>query len=784
MSQPRVYIRSASGQTRVLVFSLWYARRMHSPQPLAPAADPFFQPFLIALVVLSLTGLVGCGADETQPEQLTETAADSTAAGQSEPAEYLGSASCAECHEQQWQSWQDSHHDLALQEATPETVLADFNSSHETVSFVHDGERFFITPDTNSEPVEVVYTFGVEPLQQYVVALDSGQLQVMPTPWDTRDASRGGQRWYDLYPGEYPAGDPMHWQGRANNWNGMCADCHSTDVRKNYDHETGTYNTTFSEADVGCEACHGPGSAHVAAAKGGDLVALPALNSQQTQINVCAQCHSRRSQLAEGFTASASYFDHYLPSLLRPGLYHPDGQILDEVYVYGSFLQSRMHLAGVTCSNCHDAHSATLKLPDNQTCTQCHNPQGRPDFPTLPLASYDDPSHHHHPVDSAAAKCVNCHMTSEVYMGVDARRDHSFRIPRPDLSEALGTPNACSSCHQDLDNAELVSAFEQWFRPQPAHFGETFARAQRQDPAAEAGLAALANDDNVPIMVRANAVALMAGYARGYSLDSVRAASRADHPLLRIAAAEGVAGLSAQTQWRYLLPLLEDERLAVRNAAFTALMPIVNSPERIAQLQPYLGEYLATQALTSDFPESLVNGANAQMAMGNMADAEAALDRALAIQANWVPALLNLADLYRATLRDPQSKRLLNTALEAAPESPETHYSYALWLTRNTRSADAVAYFQQAAALAPDDPRYSYTLALALNGTGDSSAAVAQLTSMLERWPENDTVAIALVTILRDMGDSEAALRYLEPLLQRNPENTELRTLRQQLLRS
>jgi tetratricopeptide (TPR) repeat protein len=763
--------------------SLWYARRMYTPQSFHQSADAFFRVILVPFLLLCLLGVAGCGPEKTNAPETSDAVTASATIAQTAPAEYLGSASCADCHEQQWQSWQDSHHDLALQAANPETVLANFTSNHGQVSFEQDGERFFITPERNSERLEVRYTFGVEPLQQYVVALPSGQMQVLPVPWDTRDASDGGQRWYELYPGDNPPGDPMHWQGRANNWNGMCADCHSTAVRKNYDHENRTYNTTFSEADVGCEACHGPGSAHVEAAKTGLSVPLPALNSQQTEINVCAQCHSRRSQLAEGFTSTESYFDHYLPSLLRQGLYHPDGQILEEVYVYGSFLQSKMHHAGVTCSNCHDAHSSKLKLPDNQTCTQCHNPQGRADFATLNPASYDDPAHHHHPQGSAGAQCVNCHMTSEVYMGVDDRRDHSFRIPRPDLSSTLGTPNACAKCHQDQDNAELVSTFEQWFGPQPAHFGETFAKAQRRDPLAESELAALAKDDTVPIMIRANAVALMAGYARGYSLDTLREASRAEHPLLRIAATEGVAGLSPEAQWRYLLPLLEDQRLAVRHAAFSALMPTVNNPQQIATLRPYFSEYLESQELTADFPESLVNVANAYIAMGNNIEAETALDDALAIQANWIPALLNLADLYRATLRDPQGEALLSTALETAPELPEIQYSYALWLTRNTRSAEALEYFQQAAQLSPDDQRYGYTLALALNGAGNSRAAIDQLVGMLARWPDNDSVAVALVTILRDQGKNDAALRYLEPLLQRNPDNTQLRTLKQQLLR-
>lgn len=763
---------------------------MHGPEQRNPVTQRWNTRFsslihLTGVVLLAAITSACTGESAVEPG---EQASDSTIQTQPMPADaeatYVGSENCASCHETQWQSWQNSHHDLALQRTDGETVLAELGNHSNLIALQQTDSGYTAAPGGNEPALPVVYTFGVEPLQQYVVDTGSGRLQVLPTPWDTRDEADGGQRFYELYPGNHPPGDPMHWTGRANSWNGMCADCHSTAVEKNYDPATRSYQTVFAVEDVGCEACHGPGSLHAEAAGRGEIAALPALRTAPETINVCAQCHSRRSQLAEGFQPAASYFDHYLPSLLRSGLYHPDGQILDEVYVYGSFLQSRMHLAGVSCSDCHDPHSAEIKTPGNAICTQCHNPQGRSDYPSLNAGNYDDPAHHHHAVDTPAAQCVNCHMTSQVYMGIDDRRDHSFRIPRPDLSAELGTPNACASCHEDLDESEINAAFVQWSTPQPRHHGQTFASAQRGELSAEAELAGLAADDNVPIMVRANAVSLMAGYSRGYALDTIRVALRSPEPLMRIAATEGLASLSPETQWRYLLQLLEDERLAVRNAAFTALMPMISDAEQADRLRPYLNEYLTTQALTGDFPESLVNSANAYIAMNNIDAAELKLEEALQIQPSWVPALLNLADLYRATLRDDQAEPLLREAIEVAPELPETSYSYALWLTRSNRSEDAVSYFQQAADYGANDQRYGYTLALALNSTGQGDAAVSQLEQLLARWPQSDNIAIALVTILRDQGKNEAALKYLEPLLQRNPQNTQLLSLQRQLQRS
>jgi len=729
---------------------------------------------LTSLGILLL--LNACSADERTDESaersVTETAPT--------PPQYLGASACRQCHEQQWGKWQGSQHDLALQQAGPDTVLAPFAGTHGSVGFSRDGDAFFITPDDSTQARQVVFTFGVEPLQQYVIEEAPGRYQTFPVPWDTRPAESGGQRWYELYPGDFPPHDPMHWTGHANNWNGMCADCHSTAVIKNYDPQTHSYQTRFAEADVACEACHGPGSAHVESIRSGTAFRYGELDTQATEINACAPCHSRRTQLAEGFTAADSYFDFYLPSLVRDGLYYPDGQILDEVYVYGSFLQSRMHLKGVTCSNCHDPHTAALKFSGNDVCTQCHNPQGRADFPSLVGADYNDASHHHHAPDSAGAACVNCHMDSRVYMGIDARRDHSFRIPRPDLSDQLGTPNACISCHEDQTSSWASEAVDDWFGERPESYGVTFAAAMTAEPAAEAALAAIISSDDTPVMVRASATALLANYNRGYTLDSLRLASRGS-PLLQLGAAQGAASLSADAQWRLLSPQLEDDHLSVRVAAFSALLPLAADPGYAERLRPYLQAYLQAQALTRDFPATLVNIASAYSAFGDWQQAQVNLDEALLLQPDYVPALLNLVDLYRATLRDVQAEPLLQRALAVAPESADAAFSYALWLTRQKKPATALEYFRRAAELAPADIRYGYTLAIALNDSGDSQAAIDRLQTMQARWPQNDTILSALITILRDQQRFEEALGYLEILLQRNPANPQLQQLQQML---
>ena len=373
---------------------------------------------------------------------------------------YVDEATCGGCHPAESAAWAGSHHDLAMQEATPETVLGDFGD----VTFTDHGvtTRFFLRdggywvgaegPDGQAADFEVAYTFGVAPLQQYLVALPGGRLQSFPIAWDT-----AAGRWFDLSPERVGPEDPFHWTGPYQNWNLMCAGCHSTGLRKNYDPDSRTYQTTWSVIDVGCQACHGPGEDHQAWAGGDRPAGEPGLGlrvdfrgrNAAYEVDQCAACHARRFPVSETPVAGEPLLDHFVPETLREGLYHPDGQILDEVYEYGSFVQSRMYAEGVACSDCHDPHSLDLGTAGNAVCTACHQPQVPDRFPTLNAAVYDTPAHHFHEAGSPGAECVGCHMPERTYMQVDPRRDHSFRPPRPDLSVATGSPNACNACHTD-----------------------------------------------------------------------------------------------------------------------------------------------------------------------------------------------------------------------------------------------------------------------------------------------------------------------------------------------
>ena len=421
-----------------------------------------------------------------QPGVPSSTAGSETVAA---AAAYVGSKACAQCHAAESNAWQASQHAVAMQHATARTVLGNFNDATYSFQgvqtrFFRRDDKFFIRtdgPDGQLADFEVKYTFGVAPLQQYLVELPGGRLQAVSVTWDARPREEGGQRWFRQYPTEQlDHTDELHWTRRAQNWNFMCADCHSTQVSKGYEAASDSFKTTYAEISVGCEACHGPGSAHVAwagrkgteAGKGltvqlderrgvtwgrNAATGQPARSKPRTterEIEVCAQCHARRAQIAEGYQPGRPFMDHYLPSLLVPGLYHADGQQQDEVFVWGSWLQSRMHGAGVTCSDCHDPHTQQLRAPGNAVCAQCHD-----------AAKYDAGTHHRHQQGAAGAQCVDCHMPRATYMVVDPRRDHSMRVPRPDASVTLGVPNACNSCHTDRDAQWAATVAARLARP-------------------------------------------------------------------------------------------------------------------------------------------------------------------------------------------------------------------------------------------------------------------------------------------------------------------------------
>jgi len=708
-------------------------------------------------------------------------------------AEFIGSAACKDCHADAYRSWQGSQHELAMQHATDAAVRGNFNDAKfdyagvESTFFRRDGKYFVRTDGADGAlaDFEIKYTYGVYPLQQYLIEFPDGRIQALSIAWDTRAKDAGGQRWFHLYPNErVDHRDELHWTRRSQNWNFMCADCHSTDVRKNYDAATDTFKTSWAEITVGCEACHGPGSRHRewAKKKGADparglTVALderhgvgwkidPATGNAtrsdvrrtDREIEVCAQCHARRAQIAEGYHAGKPFLDHYRPALLTPGLYYPDGQQRDEVYIWGSFLQSKMYRAGVTCSDCHDPHSQKLRAEGNAVCAQCHLP-----------AKYDAPSHHFHK-PGPGTRCVDCHMPAATYMVVDPRRDHSLRIPRPDLSVTLGVPNACNGCHADRTAQWAEDAVRKWTGHRPdgfQKFAATLAAAERGDARAAGNLAVLSGDISQPAIARATAAEALWRFPSQATLDALERGLKDANPLVRRASATAAAALPLERRVPLVAPLLDDPVRTVRIEAASSLASAGDkalNPAQRASFDRAAAEFEAVQRYSADRPEAHVSLGSFYAQLGRHADADKAYRKALAMDPRYVPAYVNLADLYRAQGRDADAEAALQEGLKQVPESAALQHAYGLSLARLKRMPEALRALEQAARLAPDDARFAYVYAVALNSAGKPREAIAEIDRALARHPDDRELLNAGAAFARDAGDNEAMAGYVKRL--------------------
>ena len=702
-------------------------------------------------------------------------------------ATYTGNAVCAGCHERPAADWQNSHHDLAMQEVSADSVLGDFSNATftyggVTTTFSRQDDRFFVTTDNAQGALEtypVRYVFGVYPLQQYLLPMPGGRLQALTIAWDARPSAEGGQRWFHLYPEEQIiAGDPLHWTSGYFNWNTSCAECHSTDVQKRFDAHSDSFDTRFEQIDVGCEACHGPGGEHVKRATAGTLQpsetgfamslaergewrwpdkatiaerSEPLLSSQQ--IDTCGRCHARRGTLGH-YHPGKPLLETHRPALIEEPLYWPDGQIRDEVYVYGSFIQSKMHQAGVVCTNCHNPHSNQLVAEGTAVCGQCH------------LATqYDTTEHHRHSAGSSGSACVACHMPSQIYMGVDARRDHSMRIPRPDLSLSTGSPNACNQCHRDQSVDWAYSALMDWgvrFPDRRNHPARAFHAAGRGDIRATPTLIATANNESAAGMLRASAIAHLGRLAPEHLMPSLSMWLSSEDPLIRLAAIEATAALPVEQRRGFLLPRTEDPMLANRMSIAQQLAEVSVAAQTAAEqrLKTLFAEYSSVQSQHLDMPSVLTQLSGFQLARGDVEAAKQGLLSSLEKNPQATAARINLADLYRTLDDDALAKTVLKEGIELNAEDAALWFSLGLLEVRRGDGGAALAALKKAAALETPPAYYHYVLAIALNDQGHSTEALETLGDIQREAPGQPSVLAALVQYSQSAGDTAAAARY------------------------
>jgi len=652
---------------------------------------------------------------------------------------FVGRSTCIECHAKEYQAWEGSHHDLAMDYANDSTVLGDFNNVElvtqgNTHKFYKKDDKFFVFTDGENgemQEFEVKYTFGYTPLQQYLVEFDGGRLQTLPLTWNTVDSN-----WYHMVDSIYKNEKVdhknwLHWTNQAQNWNGMCADCHSTNLVKGYNVETDTYNTTWSEIDVSCEACHGPASQHLEWANlpkysrngftnYGLTVQTSNLDSK-AYVEQCARCHTRRGALSDYKHGNSSFYNHMIPSLPTEPDFHIDGQILDEDYVYTSFTQSKMYMNGIKCNDCHDVHSTKRLFEGNALCLQCHKAD-----------NYDTKNHHFHKdfgekgeavISESGVRfevgegtqCVNCHMHGQYFMGIDYRNDHSFRNPRPDLSKKLGTPNACNQCHANETNDWAQAYIEKWYGKRKRYqYGEAFALARDGSDEGFEKLKGIYSDDLYPEIVRSTAIEFMGTQYQDSAKSILFEALLNLNVQIRYTALRSL-NISDNQMLDNILPLLYDEVKAIRIEVASKLMGIDStliSENYKEVLKQVSAEYLETLKHSADFPGGKFNLANYYYNHGILDKAEKFYIAALKQDNQLHDIKINLAYLYNTQGKSDKAALLFESYLETNPNNGAVLFSYGLLLSELTRYNESLEYLLKANKVQPLNARIDYNIAM------------------------------------------------------------------------
>jgi predicted CXXCH cytochrome family protein len=686
--------------------------------------------------------------------------------------EYAGTESCIECHEKEYYEWLGSHHDQSMMIASDSSIKGDFNNitfynQGVYTRFYRDGEKYMVNTegkDGKYHDYEILYTFGTEPLQQYIVEFPRGRYQCLRIAWDT-DSSK----WFDLYPDfKIASSEWIHWTGGGMNWNTACADCHSTNLRKNYFNEPDSFNTEYTIINVSCEACHGPSKVHNEFVGSEDFDesdaydASPHLfmirrDSSETQVDQCARCHSRRVQFTEAYNHDGFFEDHYMGEILADHLYYPDGQILEEDYVYSSFIQTKMYYNDVKCTNCHNPHTTKLKYEGNKLCLQCHEKE-----------KYDVYEHHFHQADSTGASCISCHMDGAYYMVNDYRRDHSFRVPRPDLSVEYGVPNSCISCHTDSTNEWARDWVIEWYGLERVkNYADVLCLGSTRTEEAVPELVKLVNDKTQPAIARATAVWYLGFINTELSNQTIFNAVGDPNPQVRYVVTEVMQNFPSDIRYQYLAPLLKDPYRSVRVMAMDGLTDVpmnrFNEDLRDAYLK-VLPEYKAMLNMRADFTGGQAMIARFNERQGRPEAAEKALKKAIGFDTLFNIGRVNLAHLYHNQGKNQEAIDLFRLVIKMEPQYDPAYYSLGLLYAETGDMNQAIRYLAQSIDINPGNLRAYYNLGLAYQQSNQIVQAEEIFLKGLSINNSDVDITYALVILYVQQGSYEKANQYMPVL--------------------
>lgn len=690
-------------------------------------------------------------------------------AGQGVYASFGGSASCAECHPQACEDWARSHHAKAqrgmrsgLDREAFEPAQVILHGSQ--LSFaVMEAERFSLVTmgsDGRRQAFEPIGAIGVDPLWQYLIPVPGGRLQVTELAFDP-----ARKEWFDVYGHEdRKAGEWGHWTGRGMNWNSMCAPCHTTGFRKNYEPEQDAYRSTYMELGVGCEQCHGPMSAHNAWQRihkdqKGDPTIRPM--DRQKYFSVCGSCHARRVDLTGSFAVGDEFSDHYELMVPDPtDLYYPDGQVHDEDFEFAAFNLSYMQQWGVRCTDCHQWHTGKPARRDNRLCLRCHEHGITTKIPI------DEVQHSFHPRDKGGFLCVDCHMPVTFYMQRHPRRDHGMTIPDPELTRDYGVPNACTRCHEDQGLQWSIDYVRQWYGPRmnrPTGVrSRLLARLKKNEGSAVAEVVRLLKGEENPSWRAAYArflapFALQArdGEARRGTLEALGGLLEDAAPLPQAVAIESLepfAGVIAEP----LAAKLQSPSRLVRIKAAWALRA------RLDLQSPAGTDLMGLLAVSRDQPTGALHQATLWMDRGQAQDALPWYEKAIAWDSAAAPARHGLAVALQSLGRSEDAIVQLRKAAEVDPAQSAYPYGLGLLYAELGRISEARDAIQAAIEKDPHQSRYWYNLGLAEAQLDRPQVAIEAIQRAELMEPDVADYAFARATIHQRLGqrlEAEEALR-------------------------
>ncbi len=705
---------------------------------------------------------------------------------------FTGGHACIECHQPEFRLWKESDHAKAMMVASDSAVLGDFNNAEFNFNgktsrfFRRDGKFMVFTEGVGGEmqEFEVKYTFGIRPLQQYLIPFENGRYQCLPIAWNTLE-----NEWFHMAAMVYSPEDLvpdswLYWTNQSQNWNSMCAECHSTNLQKNFDLETKSYNTNWVDISVNCEACHGPGSLHIEWARlpemgrpqgtNAGLVLQTSNLTPRQYVESCAPCHSRRGSMGVNDHRTSDFYSYAVPQLPVRPYYHVDGQIHDEVFDWGSFTQSKMYMNDVFCGDCHDPHSYKPILEGNALCTQCHIED-----------QYDTYNHHFHRAKGEAGisfvnkrgeklgpgdgnLCRDCHMPGQYYMGIDKRFDHSMRVPRPDLSIQLGVPNACINCHDGETNEWALEYVNQWYgKAKKAHYATILADGYEGKPNADKELIRLIKNDLYPEIIRATAISYLAAWPGTGAQETIRTALNYPDPLLRYTAVRNYTPADSATLLKYLAPLLNDPIRSVRTETANRLSTFRETAFNEFQLPAFrkaLDEYKKSLEYVADFPTGRYNLGNYYSRLNDPARATEHYAEALALDKQFYPARINLGIISYTQGNAGQAERLFKEMVALHPEMTEGYYYLALIYAEQRRNQEATGLLESAARLPETNPRIFYNLGLLYQAAGRNTEAAATYEKGLSIDPCNYDLLYALYAFHMNQNDREKSKIVIEKL--------------------